>query len=88
MPRERVLIGSFGPDDEVRGVARRSLETGLEVVYVGGDQGVEQLVRSAVAEDAGRVIVDADADQLERLRAACAELGIVVEALDTHSRPV
>ncbi|QGG42488.1 hypothetical protein [Aeromicrobium yanjiei] len=76
MVRDRVVVGAFGADSRVREIARRLRDEGHEVVLVGGEQSAEQLVRTAVAEDASRIVADGAEDDLERLRALCAELGV------------
>jgi methylmalonyl-CoA mutase C-terminal domain/subunit len=82
MPSERVVVGATADDARARAAARRLRDEGHEIVFVGGDQSPEQLARAAVAEDAVRVVVDADAPALGRVRDACAGLDatdIVVE---------
>lgn len=64
----RVVVGSTGDDAAARRVARALLMSGREVVFVGGDQTVEQLARTAQAEDAGSLVLDADDTDLARLR--------------------
>lgn len=44
-------------------------------MFVGGGQSPEHLARTAVAEDARRIAVDADITTLERIVEACAALG-------------
>lgn len=73
MVRERIVLGSTGDDGTARGVARRLRDEGREVVYVGGNQTPEQLVRTMVAEDATTLIVDGDAESLARVEDLCAE---------------
>lgn len=85
MVRQRVILGSIDGDEQARGVAHRLRDTGREVVYVGGDQTPEQLVRTAIAEDAVAIVVDGDAESLARIADLCAELGadeVVVTPLD------
>ena len=42
----------------------RLRDAGHEIVFVGGRQSPEQLARTAVAEDAVRIVVDADPAEL------------------------
>lgn len=74
MGRERVVVGAVDDDVRARSAARRLRDAGREVVFVGGHQTVEQLARTAVAEDAAQIVVDAGPDDVRRL----------VEACDTH----
>ncbi|MCW2789449.1 MAG: hypothetical protein JWP56_1752 [Aeromicrobium sp.] len=79
---ERVVVGAAGEDDRARLAARRLRDHGHEIVFVGAHQSPQQLARTAVAEDAGRIVVDADTRAVEQITLACAELGapdIVVE---------
>ncbi|MGA8986553.1 hypothetical protein [Aeromicrobium sp.] len=85
MVRERTVLGATGGDDAVRHEARRLRDAGQEVVYVGGGQTPEQLVRTAVAEDATALVVDADPDALGAIADLCGALGapdLVVTPLD------
>jgi methylmalonyl-CoA mutase C-terminal domain/subunit len=75
MVRQRVVLGSVGDDERARRAARRLRDQGQEVVYVGGGQTPEQLVRTLIAEDATGIVVDGDAETLARIAALCAELG-------------
>ncbi|MCW2840072.1 MAG: hypothetical protein JWR55_1555 [Aeromicrobium sp.] len=82
MPSERVVVGAAGDDEVSRGTARTLRDAGHEVVFVGGHQTPEHLARTAVAEDATRIVLHADDETAERLRDLCAELGaadIVIE---------
>jgi methylmalonyl-CoA mutase C-terminal domain/subunit len=74
MVRNRVVLGS-SCDAELRDVARRLRDHGHEVVLAGGAQSPEQLVRTAVAEDASRIVVPDDRESIDRFSRACAELG-------------
>ena len=85
MARDRIVVGSFGDDGDVRHVARRLRDAGHEVVLVGGGQSPEQLLRTAVAEDASRIVVDGDhVDALAHLRELSAELGDDAPAVGTE----
>ncbi len=72
----RVVVGSCGDDAPSRLRARALLMAGREVVFVGGDQGVEQLARTVEAEDAGSVVVDANADERAGLESRLTALGL------------
>jgi len=72
---DRVVVGSVGDDRSSRLAARALLMAGREVVFVGGDQSVEEIARTVVAEDAGTVVVDASVDVLDELRAVLRTLG-------------
>lgn len=76
MVRERIVVGATGDDSAARREARRLRDAGHEVVFVGGGQSAEQLVRAAVAEDATRLVVDADGAARQRIAALGGELGI------------
>jgi len=85
MVRQRVVLGSIGDSERARMVATRLRDEGQEVVYVGGEQSPEQLVRALIAEDAAGIVVDGDAESLARIAELCAELGVpdvVVTPLD------
>lgn len=73
MPNERIIVGSSGSDAAAQAVARRLRDEGHEVVFVGGDQSPAHLVRTAIAEDATRIVVDGDSATLDRIVALCAE---------------
>lgn len=75
MVRERVVLGAIGDDDKARHAAQRLRDAGREVVYVGGRQTPEQLVHTLIAEDAGTMVVDGDAESLARIVDLCAALG-------------
>lgn len=75
MARERIIVGSTGPDDAARTHARQLRDRGQEVVFVGGGQSPEQLLSAAIAEDAAQIVVDADEATIDRLRVLCAQLG-------------
>jgi len=87
MVRQRVVLGSSGDDERARGAARRLRDEGQEIVYVGGHQSPEQLVRTAIAEDAAAIVVDGDAQAMARIAELCAELGaaeVLVTPLDVR----
>ena len=75
MVGQRVVLGSTGDGESAGRVARRLRDAGQEVVYVGGDQTPEQLVRTLIAEDAATIMVDGDAETLARIAELCTELG-------------
>ncbi|MEV7397337.1 hypothetical protein [Aeromicrobium sp. NPDC092404] len=75
MLRQRVVLGSTRDAEPAKNAARRLRDEGQEVVYVGGDQTPEQLVRTTVAEDATVLVVDGDAAALARIAELCAQLG-------------
>jgi methylmalonyl-CoA mutase C-terminal domain/subunit len=60
MTNRRVVLGALGSGEALQGVGRRLRDAGHEVVFVGGQQSAEQLVRTAVAEDAHQIVVPAD----------------------------
>ena len=68
-------MGAVGDDDDVRPVARALRDAGREVVFAGGHQTPEQLVRTALAEDAAEIVVAADAEFLARIGDVQRELG-------------
>jgi methylmalonyl-CoA mutase C-terminal domain/subunit len=85
MVRQRVVLGAIGDGEPARRAARRLRDEGQEVVYVGGDQTPEQLVRTLIAEDAATIVVDGDAESLARIADLCTELGagdVLVTPLD------
>lgn len=75
MPGLRIVVGATGDDTAARTSARSLRDAGHEVVFVGGHQSPEQLARTAVAEDAASIVVDADASERDRVSQACADLG-------------
>jgi methylmalonyl-CoA mutase cobalamin-binding subunit len=76
MVSERIVVGACGGDEIARATARRLRDAGHEVIFVGGGQTPEALVRTAVAEDASSIVVDADQPTVERIVALCAEWDI------------
>jgi methylmalonyl-CoA mutase C-terminal domain/subunit len=76
MAQHRIVVGAIVDDDAARLVARRLRDAGHEVVFVGGGQTPQHLARTAVAEDASRIVVDADTETIERIRELCAGLGL------------
>lgn len=85
--RARVVVAASGDDAEARLAARALLMSGLEVVFVGGDQSVDQLVRTAAAEDAGRLVVDGSDEDLGRLRSALDREGLTDVEAEGCDRP-
>ncbi len=89
MVRQRVVLGAIGDPQRAAQAARQLRDGGREVIYVGGEQTPEQLVRTSIAEDASAIVVDGDAESLARIADLCAELGadgVVVTPLD-EARP-
>jgi methylmalonyl-CoA mutase C-terminal domain/subunit len=85
MLRQRVVVGAVGDGQRAGIAATRLRDEGQEVVYVGGGQTPEQLVRTLIAEDAAIVVVDGDDESLARVVELCAELDagdVVVTPLD------
>jgi len=76
MAGERIVVGAVDDDGNARLAARRLRDEGHEIVFAGGRQTPEHLVRTAVAEDAVRLVVDADAETLARVARLCDELGV------------
>jgi methylmalonyl-CoA mutase C-terminal domain/subunit len=88
MASDRIVVGATADDVRARTVARRLRDAGHEIVFVGGDQSPDQLARTAVAEDAVRLVVDADPAGLGRVVEACARLDasdVVVEPVVQHA---
>jgi len=75
MVRQRVVLGSVGDGEHAQRAAKRLRDEGHEVVYVGGEQTPEQLVRALIAEDATTIVVDGDAESITRILELCTELG-------------
>ncbi len=75
MARRRIVVGAMGEGEATFGAAHALRDAGREVVLAGGHQSPEQLIRTALAEDADELMTDASGDKLTRLRAACRELG-------------
>lgn len=89
MVGRRVIVGSIGDDVLARQVARRLRDEGREVVFVGGGQSPEQLVRTAIAEDATEIVVSADAVSRAEIVALGEVLGVdelVVTLVAVHDR--
>lgn len=72
----RVVVGACGDEARSRLRARALLLAGREVVFVGGDQAVEQLARTVEAEDAGSAVVDASDDERASLESHLAAMGL------------
>jgi methylmalonyl-CoA mutase C-terminal domain/subunit len=82
MAADRIVVGSVGDDSASRMRARRLRDAGHEIVFVGGGQSPEQLASTAVAEDAVRVVVDADPSEVRRLEDVLRVMGaddVIVE---------
>ncbi|MDR7087685.1 methylmalonyl-CoA mutase cobalamin-binding subunit [Aeromicrobium panaciterrae] len=62
MAKQRIVVGATGDGDEALAVARTLRDAGREVVLAGGGQSAEQLIRTALAEDADEVVVCGDVD--------------------------
>lgn len=81
------MVASTGPsagsDDPTIAVSRELLGRGDEVVHLGPGATSLGIARAAVAEDAVRVVlVGADPDGLDELRAALAQVGADDVAVD------
>ena len=70
-------MGAVGDDEDIRRVARALRDAGREVVFAGSHQTAEQLVRTALAEDAAEIVVAADTGFLARVAAVQRALGAV-----------
>ncbi len=70
MTRRRIVVGAVGEGEDAQAVARTLRDAGREVILVGGGQSAEQLIRTALAEDADEVVVcgDVDLTALESVR--------------------
>lgn len=70
MTRRRIVVGAVGDGDEALAVARTLRDAGREVVLAGGGQSPEQLIHTALAEDADELVVcgDVDLSALESVR--------------------
>jgi methylmalonyl-CoA mutase cobalamin-binding subunit len=93
MPEQRpcrVVVGAAGGDERARLVARALLLSGCEVVFVGGGQSTQQLVRTVLAEDAGAVVVDGGEQVRLELSDALTDAGlrdVAVRACDQPDAP-
>lgn len=74
MAKRRVVVGATGDGDEALEVARTLRDAGREVVLAGGGQSAEQLIRTALAEDADEVVLCGD-DDLAALESVREQLG-------------
>ena len=74
MGRRRIVVGAIGEGETLFAAARALRDGGREVVLVGGGQSPEQLIRTALAEDADELATDASEDDLARLEAVRTEL--------------
>jgi methylmalonyl-CoA mutase C-terminal domain/subunit len=72
---ERIIVGAVGDGDDLQVVARRLRDAGHEVVLAGAHQTPDQLARTAVAEDASRLVVPGDAVDRRQVVTACDALG-------------
>lgn len=72
----RVVVGARGADVQARLVARALLMSGREVVFIGGEQSIEQVARTVVSEDASAVVLDGSAEDLGRLTEALQRAGV------------
>ncbi|MDX6276767.1 MAG: hypothetical protein QOJ72_895 [Nocardioidaceae bacterium] len=91
MVKRRVVLGALGPDDALPALGRRLRDAGDEVVFVGGRQSAEQLVRTAVAEDAQQIVVPApDVPVVESMLAELGVDGVAVgcDEPDAPERPM
>ena len=65
--RVRIVVGMPGPDgqdDDARLVARSLRDAGHEVIYTGPDQTAEQIVSTAIQEDADLIGITTGGAQL------------------------
>ena len=69
------MVGATDHDDRVFAVARTLRDAGREVVLVGGGQSAEQLVRTALAEDAAELVVCTDDAGMASIESVRARLG-------------
>ncbi|MCW2799328.1 MAG: hypothetical protein JWQ70_800 [Aeromicrobium sp.] len=74
MTNRRVVLGAISTDEALPALARMLRDAGHEVVLVGGGQSAEQLIRTAIAEDAAEIIVPAG--DVAAVEAKRAELGV------------
>lgn len=75
MTNGRVVLGATGADETLSTLARMLRDAGHEVVFVGEHQSAEQLVRSALAEDAAELVVGGDDADLAGIDEMRRELG-------------
>ncbi len=75
MTNRRIVLGATGAGESLSTLARKLRDSGHEVVFVGGQQSAQQLVRTALAEDAAELIVDGDDGELVRIDDLRRELG-------------
>jgi methylmalonyl-CoA mutase C-terminal domain/subunit len=74
MANRRVVLGAVGDGETLPALARMLRDAGHEVVLVGGQQTAEQLVRTAVAEDASELVVLGEDDEIADVDAVRLEL--------------
>jgi len=75
MTNRRVVLGATGTGEALPSLARMLRDTGHEVVLVGGEQSAEQLVLTALAEDAAELVVVGGDEDLSRVDAVRLALG-------------
>jgi methylmalonyl-CoA mutase C-terminal domain/subunit len=75
MTNRRVVLGATGDDESLPALARMLRDAGHEVVFIGGQQSAEQLVRTALAEDASELVVAGGDEDLARVDVVRRELG-------------
>ncbi|MEO6606633.1 MAG: hypothetical protein ABIN55_13605 [Aeromicrobium sp.] len=75
MVRRRIVVGAIGKGEGIFVAARALRDEGREVVLVGGGQSPEQLIRTAVAEDADELVIEASENEMTKLEAVREELG-------------
>ncbi len=75
MARRRIVVGAIGDGEGIVAAARALRDEGREVVLVGGGQSPEQLIRTALAEDADELLIDASKEELAQVEAVREEFG-------------
>ena len=75
MTKGRIVLGATGEGKALHKLARRLRDDGHEVVLIGGNQSAEQLVRTALAEDASELVVSADPESMALIDVVRRELG-------------
>lgn len=69
MAKRRLVLGAIDDGDGLYALAKQLRDTGREVVLVGGNQSAEQLIGTAIAEDAYELVVVTDDESLVRFEA-------------------